>query len=82
MHSRCDDKAIHIYLGWMVKQATKHGSMSSISMKEAVARSESLPKIRAQSCQDNEQGLLGLFSPCPGGMPRGVKKSIIDPTMY
>ncbi|PGH06951.1 hypothetical protein AJ80_08083 [Polytolypa hystricis UAMH7299] len=44
MHSRCDDKAIHIYLGCMVKQATKHGSMSSISIQEEVARSESLPK--------------------------------------
>jgi hypothetical protein len=82
MHSRCDDKAIHIYLGRMVKQMTKHGSMSSISIKEEVVRSESPPKPSAQSCQDNKQGLLSLFSPCPGGMPCGVEKPIIDPMMY
>ncbi|KAL6230501.1 hypothetical protein BDW75DRAFT_222478 [Aspergillus navahoensis] len=31
MHSRCDDEAIHLYLGRMVKQATKHDSISSAS---------------------------------------------------
>ncbi|KAL4748773.1 hypothetical protein BDW72DRAFT_147156 [Aspergillus terricola var. indicus] len=31
MHSRCDDEAIHLYLGRMVKQATKHDSISSTS---------------------------------------------------
>ncbi|KAL4995327.1 hypothetical protein BDV10DRAFT_134201 [Aspergillus recurvatus] len=31
MHSRCDDEAIHLYLGRMVKQATKYDSISSAS---------------------------------------------------
>ncbi|KAL5050965.1 hypothetical protein BDW71DRAFT_80937 [Aspergillus fruticulosus] len=31
MHSRCDDEAIHLYLGRMVKQATKLDSISSAS---------------------------------------------------
>lgn len=30
MHSRCDDNAIHLYLGRMVKQARKHDSISII----------------------------------------------------
>jgi hypothetical protein len=51
MHSRCDDKSIHTYLGRMVKQMT-HGSMTSIFIKEEIARSESPPKPSAQSCQD------------------------------
>ncbi|KAL4785967.1 hypothetical protein BJX76DRAFT_322678 [Aspergillus varians] len=34
MHSRCDDEAIHRYLGRMVKQATQHDSVSSASTAE------------------------------------------------
>ncbi|KAL5333302.1 hypothetical protein BJX70DRAFT_70314 [Aspergillus crustosus] len=35
MHSRCDDEAINLYLGRMVKQATKHESISSASSGDA-----------------------------------------------
>ncbi|KAL4875401.1 hypothetical protein BJY04DRAFT_211338 [Aspergillus karnatakaensis] len=35
MHSRCDDDAINLYLGRMVKQATKHESISSVSSGDA-----------------------------------------------
>ncbi|KAL4993202.1 hypothetical protein BDV10DRAFT_30172 [Aspergillus recurvatus] len=82
MHSRCDDEAIRIYLGRMVKQATKHGSIRSVSTEEETARSESPSETRAQSCQDVEQGFRGLSSPGPGGMSCGVDMSIIDPIMY
>ncbi|KAL4993576.1 hypothetical protein BDV10DRAFT_178836 [Aspergillus recurvatus] len=82
MHSRCDDRPIHIYLGRMVKQVSKHESMSSASTGEVAARSESPPDIWAQSCQDAEQGVRGLSSPGPGGMSCGVDKPIIDPIMY
>ncbi|KAL4900094.1 hypothetical protein BDW74DRAFT_103551 [Aspergillus multicolor] len=34
MHSRCDDEAIHMYLGRMVKQATRNESISSVSSGE------------------------------------------------
>ncbi|KAL4993109.1 hypothetical protein BDV10DRAFT_33210 [Aspergillus recurvatus] len=82
MHSRCDDEAIRIYLGRMVKQATKHGSISSVSTENEAASSESPSETRAQSCQDAEPGLRGLSSPGPGGMSCDVDMSIIDPIMY
>ncbi|KAL4999890.1 hypothetical protein BDV10DRAFT_183763 [Aspergillus recurvatus] len=87
MHSRCDDEAIHIYLGQMVKQAakhgaTKHGSISPIPTIEEAAKSKSPPETRAQSCQDAVQVVRGLSSPGPGGMSRGVDMSIIDSMMY
>ncbi|KAL4993568.1 hypothetical protein BDV10DRAFT_22577 [Aspergillus recurvatus] len=31
LHSRCDDEAIHLYLGRVVKQVTRHDSVSSAS---------------------------------------------------
>lgn len=34
MHSRCEDKTIHLYLGRMVEKATKHDSTSSASTGE------------------------------------------------
>ncbi|KAL5001387.1 hypothetical protein BDV10DRAFT_182617 [Aspergillus recurvatus] len=82
MYSRCDDEAIRIYLGCMVKQATKHGLISSASTEKEAARSELLLEMRAQSCQDAEQELRDLSSPGPGGMSCGVDMSIIDPIMY
>ncbi|KAL3440225.1 hypothetical protein BJX65DRAFT_35889 [Aspergillus insuetus] len=82
MHSQCDDEAIHSYLGRMVKEATKHGSMRSVSIEEEIPRSESPPGTKAHFCQDTEQGLLGLFSPGPDGTSCGVEKPIIDPMIY
>jgi hypothetical protein len=82
MHSQCDDEAIHNYLGWMVKEETRRGSVSSVSMEEEVPESESPPGTNAQPCQDIEQGLLGLFSPEPDGTLCGVEKPIIDPVIY
>ncbi|KAL3495008.1 hypothetical protein BJX62DRAFT_233659 [Aspergillus germanicus] len=82
MHSQCDDEAIHSYLGRMVEEATKRGSLSSVSMEEEVPQSESPPGTNAQPCQDTEQGLLGIFSPEPDGMLCGVEKPIIDPEIY
>jgi hypothetical protein len=63
IHYRCDDNAIYIYLGHMVKQASKHGSMSSASTEGMAAKSESPPEMTAQSCQAAEQGVRALFSP-------------------
>ncbi|KAL4801655.1 hypothetical protein BDV18DRAFT_164706 [Aspergillus unguis] len=82
MHSHCDDKAIRIYLSRMVKQATKHGSIRSVSTEEEAARSGSPSETRAQSYQDAEQGVRGLSSPEPGGMLCGVDMSINDPITY
>ncbi|KAL2836468.1 hypothetical protein BJY01DRAFT_222001 [Aspergillus pseudoustus] len=88
MHSRCDDQAIHVYLGQMVKQATKHGSTSSASSEESVARSASPPepemKMEMEMQSQPEQGVLDIGSPgrVPGGMPCSVEKPLIDPMMY
>ncbi|KAJ0415921.1 hypothetical protein BJY00DRAFT_250533 [Aspergillus carlsbadensis] len=92
MHSRCDDEAIHVYLGRMVKQATKHGSMSSALTEEDMARSMSPPETEMHGRP--EQPVLDMASPgsgpapgpvpgqAPGGMPCGVEKPLIDPMMY
>ncbi|KAL4794858.1 hypothetical protein BDV19DRAFT_180422 [Aspergillus venezuelensis] len=41
MHSRCDDDAIRVYLGRMVKQATKTDSLSSVSVSSGEVEGES-----------------------------------------
>lgn len=62
MHSQCDDGAIHFfYLGHMVKQATEHGSMSSVSTKEEVARSDSPPETRAGPTRMLNRGCLAYL---------------------
>jgi hypothetical protein len=90
MHSRCDDDAIHVYLGRMVKEATKHGSISSGSAEEDMAQSLSPPETEVQSRP--EQPAFDMTSPdlgpgpgpgqAPGGMSCGVDKPLIDPMMY
>ncbi|KAL4962448.1 bZIP transcription factor [Aspergillus stella-maris] len=41
MHSRCDDDAIRVYLGRMVKQATRTDSLSSVSVSSGDVEAES-----------------------------------------
>jgi hypothetical protein len=94
MHSRCDDEAIHVYLGRMVKQATKHGSISSVSTEEDMARSASPPETEMQGRP--EQSAFDMTCPdsgpapgtgpgpgqAPGGISCGIDKPLIDPMMY
>ncbi|KAL2819964.1 hypothetical protein BJX63DRAFT_333296 [Aspergillus granulosus] len=81
MHSRCDDEAIHVYLGHMVKQATKHGSISSVSTEDDIVPSASSPETEMQPFP--EQTVPDMFSPGPGpGMSCNVEKPLIDPMIY
>ncbi|KAL3466881.1 hypothetical protein BJX64DRAFT_284032 [Aspergillus heterothallicus] len=86
MHSRCDDEAIHVYLGHMVKQATKHGSTSSVSTDEDLLRSASPPETEMET--RTAQTVLQMPSPGPGpgpgpgGMSCSVEKPLLDPMMY
>lgn len=89
MHSRCEDDAIHIYLGRMVKQATKHDSVSSASTGEP----------GDEDARSHGQESVGSMSPPQGfhshhvhqipmsmgdtrGLPCGVEKPMMHQQMF
>ncbi|OJJ05019.1 hypothetical protein ASPVEDRAFT_86384 [Aspergillus versicolor CBS 583.65] len=88
MHSRCEDEAIHIYLGRMVKQATKHDSVSSASTGEPGdedARSHGQDSAGSMS---PPQGFHSHASQIPmsmgdtRGLPCGVEKPMMHHQMF
>ena len=89
MHSRCEDEAIHIYLGRMVKQATKHDSISSASTGESIdgdARSHRQESVGSMS---PPQGFHSHASQTPmsvgdttRGLPCGVEKPMMHHQMF
>ncbi|KAL4735402.1 hypothetical protein BDV11DRAFT_34606 [Aspergillus similis] len=72
MHSRCDDEAIHLYLGRMVKQATKHDSISSTSSGTSASSREqddegdrSLSHRHGSECISPRQTVASLYTQGP-----------------
>ncbi|KAL4813751.1 hypothetical protein BDW67DRAFT_192668 [Aspergillus spinulosporus] len=69
MHSWCDDEAIHLYLGRMVKQATKHDSISSTSSGTSASSREqddegerSLGQRHGSECISPRQSMASLHT--------------------
>ncbi|KAL2871636.1 bZIP transcription factor [Aspergillus lucknowensis] len=92
MHSRCDDEAIHVYLGRMVRQATRHESSSTASgeVGERVPPPSS-PEQETGRQDRTQQVVMGLSSsqqhPAmgmdgPASLPCNAEQPLIDPMMY
>ncbi|RDW72695.1 bZIP transcription factor [Aspergillus mulundensis] len=78
MHSRCDDEAIHMYLGRMVKQATKYDSFSSASSGEPDCddRDRKLERRHASDSISPRQAAVSLQHPHPHGRPNQFESDI------